>query len=65
MCIEELKGIREQLASGKTLYDFTKEKDEEIRQLEESLRKMFNRCMVYTLGGMCEFCEFQNKCKKG
>ena len=46
----------------KRLRSELRDKDKTIESHKETLRIMFNRCMVYTKGMMCIFCGERKKC---
>ena len=46
----------------KRLRSELRDKDKTIESHKETLRIMFNRCMVYTKGMMCIFCGEREKC---
>lgn len=71
MNIEELKSalasdatekVKEQETEIKRLKKELAKKDSYLREKDEMLRHMFNRCMTLTRGAMCIFCGYRECC---
>ncbi len=71
MNLEELKSalasdatekVKEQEAEVKRLKKEIAKKDSYLKEKDEMLRHMFNRCRTLTQGAMCIFCGYQWTC---
>ena len=59
---EATKKAEKQELEIKYLRNELKRADGQIREYQEILRVMFNRCFAWTRGAMCMFCRHRDSC---